>query len=144
MPTQKCLQRNFPGPPTVDGKEVLQWLFLAASFLKLGLLTTWQAEGPHREPGWTTANPEGKCHRPDSSVGIWQCRGSVRTIRDVVSLCLFLGSENRQRSQLKSCHPMWQRLCRTIPDIYGYADSEDTAPHGWERGDHILTSDAGR
>lgn len=124
-------------------RNVLQWLFLAASFLKLGLLTTWQAEGPPREPGWTTSNPEGKCHRPEPSVGVQQCRGNVRTIRDVGSLRLFLGSESRQRSQLKSCHPIWQRLRRTIPDIYGYADWEDTAPHGWERGDHILTSGAG-
>lgn len=110
-------------------RDVLQWLFLAASFLKLGLLTTWQAEGPPRELGWTTSNSEGKCHRPDPGVGVRQCRGNVRTIRDVGSLRLFLGSESRQRNQLKSCHPIWQRLRRTIPDIYGYADWEDTAPH---------------
>lgn len=93
--------------------------------------------------GWTTSKPEGDCHSPDLRVGIQQCWRDLRTIRDVGSLHLFLGKENQQRSRLKSCHPIWQRLHGTIPDIYGYADWEATAPRGWERGDHILMSGAG-
>lgn len=108
-------------------RDVLQWLFLAARFLKLGLLTTWQAEGPHKAPGCSTSKPEGECHSPDPSAGIQRCWRDVRTIRDVGSLRLFLGKESWQRSQLKSCHPIWQRLSRTIPDIYEYADWEGTA-----------------
>lgn len=115
-------------------RDVLQWLFWAARFLKPGLLTTWQAEGPHKDPGWTTPRPEGECHSPDPRVGIQQCWRDVRTTRDVGSLRLFLGKENQQRSQLKSCHPIWQRLCRTIHDISEYADWKDTAPHGCEKG----------
>lgn len=95
-----------------------------------------------RQRGRTTSKPEGGCHGPDPGAGIRQCRRNARTIRDVSGLHLFLGNENWQRSQLKSCHPIWQRQRKTISDIYEYADWADTCRLGWERGGRILPSGA--
>lgn len=62
----------------------------------------------------TTSKTGRGCHGSDPGTGIRQHWRNARIVWDVGSLHLFLGNENRQRSQLKFCHPIWQRQCKTI------------------------------
>lgn len=141
------MQRSSPGPPPLDGRGhplcsgSPSWLRDAksCSCLQPGMprVLVGRLEGQRSR---TTSKPEEGCHRPDAGAGIRQCQRNVRTIRDVGGLHFFLGNENWQRSQLKSCHPIWQRQRKTISDIYEYADRADTSPLGWEGGGCILPS----
>lgn len=141
------MQRSFPGPPPLDGRghplcsSDPSWLCGAKSCgcSQPGVQRV-LAGRLDRQRGRTTSKPEGGCHGPDPGAGIWQCQRNARTIRDAGGLHVFLGNENRQRSQLKSCHPIWQRQRKTISDIYEYADWADTSPLGWERGGRVLPS----
>lgn len=143
-PTQvwwQMLQRRFPVLPTLDG-----WghplcssgpsKICGCSWPGMQMVLTGRLDGQHCR---TTSKAEGGCHGPDRSAGIWQCWKGAGTIRDLDSLHLFLGNENQQRSQLKSCHPIWQRQHKTISDIYEFAVWADTSSLSWGRDGNILT-----
>lgn len=60
MPTQMCLQRNFPGPPTVDEKGCAPVALFGCKFLEAGFAHNLAGRGSSQGAWMDNIQPRGE------------------------------------------------------------------------------------